>query len=182
MGLARPSSPALGDVGPGPQASLFLPAPRPPGPPPCALSRFSHVHLFCDPMDCSLLGSSVQGILQARILERVAISSSRGFFQTQGLSPRLLCLLHRQAGSLPPVPPGNPHPTPWYLRLLLVPWLSLSCHSEGTKHSGRGLESQGSGCAIPVGAGHFGMHGSQEEGPLPHSLSPSPFLPPQSFI
>ena len=33
----------------------------------------------CDPMDCSLPGSSVHGILQARILERVAIPFSRGF-------------------------------------------------------------------------------------------------------
>ena len=32
---------------------------------------------LCDPMDCSLPGSSVHGILQARILERVAISFSR---------------------------------------------------------------------------------------------------------
>ena len=31
-----------------------------------------------DPMDCSLPGSSVHGIFQARILEWVAISSSRG--------------------------------------------------------------------------------------------------------
>ena len=33
---------------------------------------------LCDPMDCSLPGSSVLGILQARILEWVAISFSRG--------------------------------------------------------------------------------------------------------
>ena len=33
---------------------------------------------LCDPMDCSLSGSSVHGILQARILEWVVISSSRG--------------------------------------------------------------------------------------------------------
>ena len=33
---------------------------------------------LCDPMDCSLTGSSAQGILQARILEWVAIPSSRG--------------------------------------------------------------------------------------------------------
>ena len=33
---------------------------------------------LCDPMDCSTPGSSVQGISQARILERVAISFSRG--------------------------------------------------------------------------------------------------------
>ena len=32
----------------------------------------------CDPMDCSLPGSSVRGILQARVLECVAISFSRG--------------------------------------------------------------------------------------------------------
>ena len=33
---------------------------------------------LCDPMDCSLPGSSVHGIFQARILEWVAISYSRG--------------------------------------------------------------------------------------------------------
>ena len=32
---------------------------------------------FCDPMDCSVLGSSVMRILQARILEPVAVPSSR---------------------------------------------------------------------------------------------------------
>ena len=32
---------------------------------------------LCDPMDCSLPGSSVHGILQVRILELVAIASSR---------------------------------------------------------------------------------------------------------
>ena len=30
---------------------------------------------LCNPMDCSLPGSSVHGILQARVLEWVAISS-----------------------------------------------------------------------------------------------------------
>ena len=33
---------------------------------------------FCDPVDCSLPGSSVHGISQARILGWVAISFSRG--------------------------------------------------------------------------------------------------------
>ena len=33
---------------------------------------------LCDPVDCSPPGSSIHGILQARILEWVAISSSRG--------------------------------------------------------------------------------------------------------
>ena len=33
---------------------------------------------LCDPMDCNLLGSSVHGIVQARVLEWVAIPFSRG--------------------------------------------------------------------------------------------------------
>ena len=37
----------------------------------------SHVQL-CNPMDCSPPGSSVHGIIQARILEWGAISSSKG--------------------------------------------------------------------------------------------------------
>ena len=36
---------------------------------------------LCDPMDCNPPGSSVHGILQARILEWVAISFSRGSSQ-----------------------------------------------------------------------------------------------------
>ena len=37
--------------------------------------------IFCEAMDCSLAGSSVHGILQARILEWVAIPFSRRFSQ-----------------------------------------------------------------------------------------------------
>ena len=36
---------------------------------------------LCDPMDCSLPGSSLHGILQVRVLEWVAISFSRGSSQ-----------------------------------------------------------------------------------------------------
>ena len=55
---------------------------------------------LCNPVDYSLPGSSVHGILQARILEWVAIpfSGGRGVFQTQGSNPQLL---HCQADSLP---------------------------------------------------------------------------------
>ena len=38
---------------------------------------------LCDPMDCSLPGSSIHGIFQARILEWVAISFSRRSSQTR---------------------------------------------------------------------------------------------------
>ena len=44
----------------------------------CMLSHFSHVQLFVTPADCSLPGFSVPGILQARVLEWVAMPSSRG--------------------------------------------------------------------------------------------------------
>ena len=59
-------------------------------------------------MDCSPPGSSVHGILQARVLEWSAISLQR-IFLTQGWKPHLLCLLHWQADSLPLAPPGKPH-------------------------------------------------------------------------
>ena len=45
---------------------------------------------LCDPMECSLPGSSVHGILQARILEWVASCSLlQWIFPTQGLNPAL---------------------------------------------------------------------------------------------
>ena len=43
----------------------------------CALVAQSRLTL-CDPTDCSPPGSSVHGILQARILEWVAMPSPRG--------------------------------------------------------------------------------------------------------
>ena len=42
---------------------------------------------LCDPMGCSLPGSSVHGIFQARILEWVAISFFMRSSLTQGLNP-----------------------------------------------------------------------------------------------
>ena len=46
-----------------------------------SVSAYMHAHscsTLCDPMNRSPPGSSVHGILQARVLEWVAISSSRG--------------------------------------------------------------------------------------------------------
>ena len=51
---------------------------------------------LCNPMDCSLPSSFVHGILQARILEWIAVPSSRGIFLTQELNLHLLHLLHWQ--------------------------------------------------------------------------------------
>ena len=66
----------------------------------CLLSCFSHGQLFCDPMDHRLPISSVHRILQARILEWVAMSSSRGPSQPWDRI-HVSCLLLWQAGSLP---------------------------------------------------------------------------------
>ena len=59
-----------------------------------------------DPMDCSLLSSSVHGTLQAGILEKVAMPFSRGSFQPRDQSC-ISYLLQQQEGSLPLVPPGK---------------------------------------------------------------------------
>ena len=65
---------------------------------------------LCDTMDCSPPGSSVLGILQARILEWVGCHAlPQGIFLTQGLNPHFL--MHWHAGSLPPMPPRKPHYT-----------------------------------------------------------------------
>ena len=50
----------------------------------CACQVAQSCPTLFDPMACSLLGSSVHGIFQARVLEWVAISFSRGIFPTQG--------------------------------------------------------------------------------------------------
>ena len=54
---------------------------------------------LCNPIDCGLLGSSVRGILQARILESVAIPFSREPFQPRNRT---------QADSVPSETPGKP--------------------------------------------------------------------------
>ena len=59
---------------------------------------------LCYPMDCSLPGSSVHGILQAKILDWVAMTFSR-VSSPLGIEPRFLAL---QADSLLSEPRGKP--------------------------------------------------------------------------
>jgi len=59
---------------------------------------------LCDPVDCSPPGSSIHGIHQARILEWVAISFSRGL-PNPGIKHRSPTL---QADALTSEPPGKP--------------------------------------------------------------------------
>ena len=61
------------------------------------LSCFSHVQLFATPVDCSPLDSSVNGIIQAGILEWV-VCPSPGDLPDPGIKPVSPAL---QADSLP---------------------------------------------------------------------------------
>ena len=72
------------------------------------LSHFSYVWLFVTLWTVAQPGSSVHGILQARILEWVSMPFSKGIFLTLGSNLCLLHLLHWQADSLPLAPPGKP--------------------------------------------------------------------------
>ena len=51
----------------------------------CCAKSLQSFPTLCDPIDCSPPGSSVHGILQARILEWVALL--QGIFPTQGSNP-----------------------------------------------------------------------------------------------
>ena len=68
------------------------------------LSHFSHIQL-CSPMDHGPPGSSVHGILQARIQEWVAMPSSKGSSRPRDQTS--ISYLHWQVGSLPLAPPGK---------------------------------------------------------------------------
>ena len=59
---------------------------------------------LCDPMDCSLPGSSLHGILQARVLEWVAISFP-GDLPDPGIEPGSPTV---QADAVTSEPPGKP--------------------------------------------------------------------------
>ena len=72
---------------------------------------------LCDPIDCSLPGSPVSGILQARILDGLPYPPP-GDLLTLGLNLSLLCLLHWQTGSLSLPPPGSCYiPYPYMLEI-----------------------------------------------------------------
>ena len=61
---------------------------------------------LCHPVDCSPRGSSVRGIFQARILERVAISFSSGSSALRDWT-RVSCVTCMAGGFFTTEPPGN---------------------------------------------------------------------------
>ena len=93
-------------------------------------TMFSPVWL-CDPMDCSPSGSSVHGISQARVLEWVAISSSRGSsrHKYRTSDPRISCIGRLQILY---------HRTPWgefRLTQWTIGWQLLKMSDENRKAS-----------------------------------------------
>ena len=70
----------------------ILPSEEPSADTPCVCAQSCLA--LCDPMDCSPPGSYLHGILQARILEWVAMLSSRGPSQHRDRTCISLCLLH----------------------------------------------------------------------------------------
>ena len=96
--------------------------------------------ILCDPMDCSPLGSSVHGILQARIPEWVAIPFSRGSFwlrdQTQFacIGRQILCHLNHEGSPWCLLTHGLLQD--WLAPPLWVNWmcLPLGLHNEAWYH------------------------------------------------
>ena len=68
------------------------------------VKSLSHVRLFVTPWTVAHQGSLSMGFFQARVLEWMAISFSRGYSQS-GIKPRSPVL---QADTLPSEPPGKP--------------------------------------------------------------------------
>ena len=86
----------------------FLPTKRLKTTPPAYSKCVKLLQLFptlCDPMDCSPPGSSVHGILQARVLEWIAMPSYRGSSQLREWT-FVFYISCTGKHSLPLVPPG----------------------------------------------------------------------------
>ena len=73
---------------------------------------------LCGPMGCSLPGSSVHWIFQARILEWAVISYSRGSSQYRETEPASLTSLVLAGGYFTTEPPGKPFSKPTWMQNL----------------------------------------------------------------
>ena len=72
----------------------------------CLHAKLLHLcPTLCSPMDCSLPGSSVHGDFPGKNTEVGCHALLQAFLPFQGLNPRLLGLLHWQAGSSALGPP-----------------------------------------------------------------------------
>ena len=130
--------------------------------------------ILCDPLDCSLPGSSVRGIFQAGILDLDAISSSRGssWPRNRTCVSRFSCITGgfftytaKSLQSCPilcnPIdgsPPGSP--IPGILQEITLEWVAISLYNAGKWKWSRSVVSDSSG---------------------PHGLQPTRLLHPWDF-
>ena len=82
-----------------------------------------------DPLDCNLPGSSVHGIFQARILERDALSFSKGSSQPREWTPVSPALQVDSSSSEPPGKPQCQRCVP-FKRIILLPPIDGQLSSE----------------------------------------------------
>ena len=114
-------------------------------------------------MDCSPPGSSVCGILQAKLLERVALDVNtphfplQSIFLTQESNPCFLHLLHCQVDSFP-----LPHltwslPIFWLCYIAKLPGASMrnSAHGKGHEEGGLAYAKAWSSLRKPPGPEHL---------------------------
>ena len=88
---------------------------------------------LCDPVNCSLPGFSVCGILQARILEWVAVSSSRGSSRPRDQS--LVSYVSCTGRLFTTIPPGKPSLTYFPLTskaFVLLDWVAFGLGGIGS--------------------------------------------------
>ena len=105
-----------------------------------------------DPMYYSPKGSSVHGIFQARILEWIAIPSSKGSYQPRGQT----CDSTTLPATLPPSPPGNSYGSTIDLQkdihLLYTYWLAwMYAYTQDTIRLPKWLSGKDSTCQCTPG-------------------------------
>ena len=77
-----------------------------------------------DPMDCSLLGSSIHGIFQARVMEWVAIAFSLNCTAAAAAAAKSLQPCPTLCDPIDGSPPGSP--VPGILQARTLEWVAIS--------------------------------------------------------
>ena len=134
---------------------------------------------LCDPMDYTPPGSSVYGILQARILEWVAISFFRGASQPRDRTRMSYISCIGRQGSLPPAPPAKLCVPLGRLLYISVPQFArLSKGDSGATHPPENGEDQDDSCSMPPQGRQLQVLCKQQPDPhhLPHVLLSLPPL------
>ena len=124
---------------------------------------------LCDPMDCSPPGSCVHGILQAKILEWVAISSSRGSSrprdgtQESGIAGRVFTIWATREASSIPKPCPSPAQAVTNLPLSFTfTFKGTGCKPLGTTHRTQGGITQPGSRGSREALGKFSVKASWE--------------------